>query len=56
MLRRKLSKESEQELAWQWHTDAGLQLIYKTFARFVESRTGIVLGANETSDLDEVIA
>lgn len=36
---RQLSKEDEQELAWRWHSDPSLALVYKTFDNFVRVYT-----------------
>lgn len=32
-------KKLQQDLAWAWHSDPSLQLVYKTFAAFVRART-----------------
>lgn len=39
-MERKLSKAEQEKLMWLWNEDAGLQLVYGTFERFVEARTG----------------
>jgi hypothetical protein len=41
---RQLSKQEQTKLMWDYHSDAGLQLIYPTFALFVEARTGVRIG------------
>lgn len=37
---RKLSKDEQKDLMFRWIEDPSLELIYKTFERFVESRVG----------------
>lgn len=40
LMKRLLSKEEQEKLAWLWVEDYGLQLIYKDFNAFVTSRVG----------------
>lgn len=39
-MKRLLSKKEQEKLAWMWMEDQGLQLVYKSFHVFVESRVG----------------
>lgn len=45
-----LSKPEQEKLAWMWMEDSGLQLIYKSFNAFVESRVG-----KYTVDMNEAL-
>ena len=49
-MKRMLSKSEQEKLAWIYHEDAGLQLIYKSFHAFVESRVG-----KYTTNMDEAL-
>ena len=37
---RKLSKKEQMDLMFMWNEDKNLELIYKSFERFVEARVG----------------
>ena len=39
-MKRLLSKEEQEDLAWAFYSDHGLRFIYKDFKSFVESRVG----------------
>lgn len=48
---KKLTKEEEQELAWRWHLDKSLSLVYGTFDNYVK----VVTNISNTSDLNSTI-
>ena len=37
--KKKLTKDQESELSWEWHLNPSLSLVYRTFDNFVAVRT-----------------